>query len=347
MEESEERVNPNVLMATLLDDANSHLAEISKNLLRISSLGGGDRKDEIKHLERLVRTAQVLYPQKSIPYSSEVTIPNPTSAPTNENDTTGYTIENVYNNNGNKVIERMTLVCDGPGRVFYRVVDGKMKVNQSEETLNVGDQRPLFNVYEVRLRTNVPLTAYRLYEGEFRTGSFARSYKANTEVRPTLQSNEKIKTFSLGADSSPVLVPIVPPVPAVYLGPSFHAPIGPGVTTQFVDIETGLNMPYIVPQGYILEAFSALADFTTNWTLRGYYELIPGSGIYNHTFVIPVSQRGAVNWVLNINPISTEVLDPTGASAGGRGVLFTVTNDDPVNNMVGEIDIIMLLRKLS
>lgn len=354
MEDNEERVNPNVLMATLLDDANSHLSEISKTLLKLSSIGdvgAGERKNEI---ENLARVAQVLYPKKSIPYSSEITIQNSTTAPINENDITGYTLENVYNNNNNKIIERMTLICDGPGKIFYRVVDGKLKVNVSEETLNVGDQRTLFNVYEVRLRTDIPLTKYRLYEGEFRAGSFARAYKANTEIRPTLQANEKLKIFGLTFDDNinpiPITVPAVNPLLTNNAATvTFFSPLAPSATAAMVDTETGLATPYLVPTGYILETFALIGVANTDFTARVWFQIIPGVEVYTISDTVPLSLRGNINSIVafNLNFISTELLDPSGAVSPGRKIVLTVTNDDNVNYMIGSLGIIAILRRLS
>lgn len=303
--------------------------------------------NNMSKLLKIIGNSSIAKPVNAIPYNSGPTqIATALSTrPANVND---YTVKiDVYQHNSNIPISQMQLINDGPGKIYFvQATSNKMGWSGQEETINVGDSRELFNVYEVRMRTDIPLTTYRLIEGSLKTGSFARSYKANTEIRPTVQSNEVIKTFSLTVDTSPALVPGTL-LPAIYAGPSFHAPIAAGVTEPLVDISTGLDMPYTIPQGYILEAFSSLGNFTRNWTLRGYYEVPAGTGIYNHTFVIPISARGNVNWVLNINAISTEVLDPTGAPAGGRGVVFTVTNDDAADTMTGEFDIIMILRKVS
>lgn len=283
--------------------------------------------------------------KKTIPFhTGSETAGQLNTAPSNPD---GYpTIINIYSQNDSRPIQHMTLVNDGPGEIFFIVAHSKIDFSTKEAHLNVNDQRELFNVFEVRLRSNLPLTTFRLIEGIFRTGSFAPATKANTEIRPTIQPNEKLKAFVLSADFTPPIVPIVPPVPAVYLGPSFHAPIAPGVTLQLTDIETFLNMPYIVPQGFILETFSTLTTFTTPWTLRGYYELAPTTGVYNLAFTLPSVARSDIQWLLNVNIISSQVVDPFGAPAGGRGILFTITNDDLANNMIGEIDIIMILRQL-
>lgn len=301
--------------------------------------------EQLKIISNILENSTIARPKKSIPYNSTKQISTITTTTPSSPD--GYTvIEDIYANNNMRPIPVMELGNDGPGTLYCIIASSSKEGFGPEERLNVGDIRKLFNVYEIRLRTDVPLTRYRLVEWEIITGSFARAYKANTEIRPTLQDNEKIKAFICSSDVSPALIPIVPPIPAVYLGPSFHAPIAAGATIQLTDIETFVNMPYIIPEGYILETFSCLAAFTRDWTLKGYYELTPGTGVYNLAFTLPSSVRGSIQWILNVNVISTAVVDPTGAPVGGRGILFTITNDDAVNTMIGEIDIIMILRKV-
>ena len=306
-----------------------------------------DINNNIKDLTQIIKQSSIIKPIYSVPFNSgSTTIQNATTQPI---DDSLYPVQqNIFALNDNKPIDKMQIINDGSGNIFFKQSRrGGMAFSSQEERLNVGDKRDLFNVYGIVMRTDVPLTRYRLVEGELQVGSFAGSYKASVEVRPTLQPNESAKVFSITVDNSPALVPIVPPLAATYLGPSFHAPIAAGVTEQLVDIETFADMPYIVPEGYVLEAFSLLSNFTRDWTLRAYYELLPGTSIYNHAFILPVSGRGILQWLLNINAISTAVIDPNGAPAGGRGILFTVTNDDGANAMVGELDIIMILRNIS
>lgn len=357
IEPEEERVNPSVLMASLLDEANEHLVKLQSqteiNHEQILKEVISEHKEIVAEHRDLVKAVTLLTDivtpyEKHIPFNTgKQTIATATTR--RPSDISGYTVVvDVYNNNKQHPIENMMLSNEGPGTISFVVIGEKpVESSTNEEFLNVGDIRPLHKVYEVRLRTNIPQTAFRLVEGEIRTGSFASAYKANIEIRPTVQLNEKAKDFSLYMDASPPLIPIVPPLPATYLGPSFTAPLAAGITRQFVDIETGLQMPFIVPQGYILEAFAVIWNFTTNSTLRAYFELAPLTGIYNLAFVLPISGRTPPNLVLNINPISTAIVDPNGAPVGGRGILFTITNDDAAAAMIGEIDIIMILRQLA
>lgn len=290
-------------------------------------------------------------PIRSVPYNSVTTFQNAT--PTKPTDPGGYpAVEDVYSSmaaespdHNGRPLSSMSLVNDGPGTVYFINMDGHEKFSQEEEVLNVGDIRPLHNVYEIRLRTDIPLTRYRLVENNIHTGSFARAYKANTEIRPTVAANEKIKVFSASFDNATNPLPIVPPVPATYLSPQYHAPLAAGAWQQLTDTETGLLMPFIVPQGYILEAFAVLFSATTNFTLRAFYELLPGTGVYNLIIVIPFLARSTPTFLLNINPISTQFVDPNGANPT-RGVIFTITNDDAAAVLIGEVDILLILRRL-
>lgn len=329
------RVKPDVYMAALLDEVNEHLLELV------------DKMDTLnKNLPQAKYPASNLPSTKSIPFNSgEVTIANATPQPS---DPSGYpSVQDIYAIY-NHPLPEMAIVNDGPGTLYFVLMDGYIKTSAQEEVLNVGDRRPLFNVYKVFARTDTPLTQYRLVEGTLLVSSTAKTYKINTEIRPTLANNEKEKGFAASFDNSPALIPIVPPLPALYLGPSFHAPLAAGATQQLVDIETGLNMPYRIPQGYILEAFLMLAALTTAFTIRGYYELPSGSGFYNLAFTIPGPARMPPEYILNLNILSTQIVDPNGAPAGGRGIIITITNDDAAAaTMIGEVDFLMILRKLS
>lgn len=263
----------------------------------------------------------------------------------------GYpTIIDIYAINNSRPIPHMTLINDGPGKIFYIVSHSKTDISQKEFTLNVNDQRELFNVFEIRLRANLPLTTFRLIEGIFRTGSFAPTTKANVEIRPTLQTNEIRVEFDAIFDNAVAAINISLPAPQVitpdYLLPTYMAPLPPGQTATMVDLSTGLAMPYNVPQGYIIEYFSIFGNLSTDFTVRFYIQLIPGS--YTLFTVLPASPRGLpLNIILNVNQFNTQGLDPEGASSGGRNVLVTITNDDPFNNMIGDFNIATILRRLS
>ena len=264
----------------------------------------------------------------------------------------------VYSINSNKVIPHMTLINDGPGEVFFINAYSKNVFNIQEGHLNVNDQRELFNVYEIRLRSNLPQTTFRLIEGIFRTGSFAPQTKANVENRPSVQTNEVLKVFDAVFDNPVPTITITSPTVqtliANYGFTSFQNPLPPGKTATFVDTATGLTMPFLIPTGFILEAFAFFGNTSTECTIRIWAEPIPGSAaifgstIFTLRSALPFSSRGRpIEPQLNINFFSTEQIDPRGAPFPGRFALFTVTNDDPFNDMIGDPFFVAILRQLS
>ena len=262
----------------------------------------------------------------------------------------GYpTIIDIYAQNNSRPIPHMTLINDGPGQIFYIVAHSKTDISAKEFTLNVNDQRELFNVFELRFRANLPLTTFRLIEGIFRTGSFSPTAKANIEIRPTLQPNETRVEFDAVFDNAVAAINITLPAPQVliplYILPTFMAPLPPGQTATMVNLSTGLSMPYTIPEGFIIEFFSIFGNMSTDFTIRMYISLIPGT--FTLFTTLPASSRGPpINLILNVNQFTTAGLDPGGAPSGGRQVLTTITNDDPFNNMIGDFNIAAILRRL-
>jgi len=256
----------------------------------------------------------------------------------------------VYKINDNRTVPHMTLINDGPGDIFFISSYSNNQFNTREEHLNVNDQRELFNVYEVRLRSTLPTTTIRLIEGIFRTGSTAPQTKINVEVRPTLQTNEIRVEFDALFDNVVPTITITSPVVDTlipnYIIPTFQAPLLPGATATLVDLATGLAMPFTVPEGFIIEFFSIFGNLSTDNTTRFYIELIPGE--FTLFTVLPASNRGVTfNLVLNVNQFNTQGIDPLGAPLGGRRVLATITNDDPFNNMIGDYNISTILRRIT
>lgn len=256
----------------------------------------------------------------------------------------------VYAINSNMVVPHMTLINDGPGNVFFISAYSKQVSSTKEEHLNVNDQRELFNVYELRLRSDLPTTTIRLIEGIFRTGSTAPQTKINVEIRPTPQTNEKrvefdalfditVPTITISSPSANILTPN-------YILSTFMAPLPPGQTATLVNLATGLSMPFTIPEGSIVEFFSIFGNTTTDNTVRFYIELIPGE--FTLFTVLPSSNRGLpINIILNVNQFTTFGIDPNGAPAGGRKVLTTITNDDPFNDMIGDYNIAAILRRIT
>lgn len=274
---------------------------------------------------------------------------NPDSYPTSVN---------IYKINSNRTIPHMTLINDGPGEIFFISAYSKDVFNTREEHVNINDQRELFNVFEIRLRSTLPKTTFRLVEGIYRTGSFAPQTKANVEIRPTLQTNEILKVFDaifdIDTPNITISSPTVQSFPAFYFIPSFQPPLAPGETATFVDNSTASAMPFLIPTGFILEAFAYFGNTSTDCTIRIWAEPIPdsksifGTTIFVIRSIIPFSSRGIpFNFVPNINEYNTQGLDPLGAPAPGRLVLFTITNDDPFNDLIGNPFFVSILRQLS
>jgi hypothetical protein len=260
----------------------------------------------------------------------------------------------VYSINNNRVVPHMTLVNDGPGEIFFINAYAKNTFNEKEGHLNVNDQRELFNVFEIRLRSSLPLTTFRLIEGIFRTGSSAPQTKINTTIAPTLQTNEILKPFQMIFDVSvpnfTIDVPLgIPPIITDFAHSLVHDPLPPGQTATYIDPTTGMAMPTLIPEGFIGEAFALFTNFNTDFTARVYIENPTGSGLFPPNAVFPCSNRGLhINQSQNLSFFSTQVFDPIlGAPAPGRKILITITNDDPFNNMIGSSTFLIIFRRLS
>ncbi len=321
--------------------------------------------DSINQLNKLIEQlifvgttgSTVAATKKYIPFQTgTVTIPVvQKTQPANPDDYAS--IVNVYAQNDSKPIQHMTLINDGPGNIFFIAAHSKNDVSTQEGLIRVNDQRELFNVYEVRLRTDLPLTSFRLIEGIFRTGSFAPATKASVEIRLTPQTNEKVKIFDAIFDINVPTITINSPstntIAANYGISSFMPPLPPGHTSSFIDIETGLPMPFLIPEGYILEAFDLTGNISTDATIRVYLEPIPNSAaIFGQTILslrstLPIGNRGnIINLVQNLNSYTTQGIDPNGAPAPGRLTLNTLTNDDAFNNLIGNLFFRSVIRKL-
>lgn len=352
------RVAPDVYIATLLDEANEHLLEV---------------KDLLKNQEGL--------PKKSVPYNTgEISITTPLR--TKPADPSGYTFtENVYAKNNNKPLEKGHLINEGTGRIFFIVYENSQTFSDQEEVLNPGEHRVLYNIFEIRLRVDQPFTRFRFVENDLFSGSLAPFYKNFVENRIVLQPNEANLTVQIlfDTDINPITV-IAPPAPILVPDPgpfpTFNAffirqnPLGPGLTAAY--IVTGIfsrflstdgldpallailnttpppfMMPFTIPAGFAAEGFLFIHNFSTDFTLRDWVELVPGTGVYTVFQTVVNSKRGfGFNAEFNLNVLSTQVVDSDGAPAPGRKFIFTVTNDDTVNSMSGWSAFEIILRKL-
>lgn len=307
-------------------------------------------------LERLIRISEsgstIASGKKIVPFhTGSQTAGQLLTRPTNPDEYP--TRVDIYAINNNRVIPHMTLINDGPGDIFFINAYAKNVFNEEEGTLRVNDQRELFNVYEIRLRSTLPNTTFRLIEGIFRTGSFAPGTRANIEIRPEVQANQILKDFTITFDN---FVPITITSPTVQtlsvdqtpFGLLSQPPLPPGATAALVDAATGLPMPFLVPEGFGIEIFGIFINMSTDFTLRSYFEFVPGSGFFTENATFPGSSRGAViGQSLNLSFFSTQSIFPFGALPGGIKVIATITNDDPFNNMIGDIDLLAILSRLS
>ena len=282
--------------------------------------------------------------QLVIPPSINTPPPSPDDYPTRVN---------AYAINDNRVIPHMTLINDGPGDIFFIISYAQDQFNEREGHLNVNDQRELFNVFEVRLRSTLPHTTFRLIEGIFRTGSFAPNTIANTTIRPTIQPNELLAFFTNTFDNQVPTITITVPTTQTfgvdYSIPGVLPPLPPGATSALIDQFVGSPMPFTIPEGFIFESFVLFSNINVDFTARNYFELVQGSNIFSLTTVFPIAARGSgdINATFNLSEFNSQLIDPFGAPAGGRRILVTITNDDPFNSAIGDIDFIGILRQLS
>lgn len=293
--------------------------------------------------------------KKSVPYGTGIVqIPVvQLEPPSNDNDYA--VIINVYAQNGMRPIQQMNLVNEGPGNIFFKTVYANSVVSANEIELRPNEVRVIYNVHEIRLRTDLYLTGYRLVEEEIRTGSLSSSIKNYIEIRPILTANEKLKVFSVIMDNKTPTLIINQPVPIQTLPvdfsvSTFQDPLPPGHTTTLVDFETGSRMPYTVIAGSILEAFSVMTNINTNASIRLFVEADPSNfpGLYTLGYNFPISPRGVpFQLQLNISQISTATFDPNGAPPAGRGIIVTLTNDDPFNHTLGSFNFTAILRRIT
>ncbi len=321
-----------------------HLAQMNVLLDKLISVSGSGSTVASTKKTVPFQTGSQSVGQLVIPPSIETPPANPDSYPTSVD---------VYKINDNRIVPHMTLINDGPGEIFFINAYAKDVFNEREGHLNVNDQRELFNVYEIRLRSTLPKTTFRLIEGIFRTGSTAPQTKINVEIRPSIQANELelvfTNTFDNQVPTITITVPTVQTFAADYSLPFVLPPLPPGATSTLIEQFSALPMPFTIPEGFIFEAFVLFSNINVDFTLRNYFELVQGSNVYSLTTVFPIAARGSgtINGIFNINEFSSTAIDPFGAPVGGRKILLTVTNDDPFNNAIGDIDFLGILRQLS
>ena len=336
----ERRVKPDVYIAALLDEANEHLLEV-KDILN----------------DRIIPEK----PKKSIPYNSGL-VSIASVLRTQPPDPSGYTVtENVYANNNNKPIPQMYFINSGPGNIYYVVFENAEKFSNNEEMLSPGERRVLYNVFEIRMRTDMPLTRYRLVENEMSIGSFSNTFKNYVENRVVLQPNEFGCEFEVlfDTDINPVPGTALPTDNSLFIRQN---PLAAGASAFFTNtiiyppsrvasspfsaIVLPAPMPFTIPTGWIAEGFAFCGLMSRNFSLRDWMDVVPGSGVYTllQTWTFPA--RSSVILTHNFNIVSTQYLDETGAPSP-RNFIFTITNDDAANTMIGHFGIDVILRRLT
>lgn len=90
--------------------------------------------------------------------------------------------------------------------------------------------------------------------------------------------------------------------------PHVVPPLGIGATAPYMDAETGLDMPYTVPEGYTLSIIVATTKGTQNRNLQVYED-----GQFNA--YVYIAQAGVWDIFNFVVPTGTWLRDPTGASS--------------------------------
>lgn len=110
-------------------------------------------------------------------------------------------------------------------------------------------------------------------------------------------------------------------------------PLAAGVMAHIVDYETGLDMPYTVPQGYTMTSLSGTYSFTQDAILRVFYETFMVSSL-------GAPAGGGVLYVAEILGWGTYLLDPTGASSHVYDIQITNQGGD---NLEGAGSVLAIL----
>jgi hypothetical protein len=111
-----------------------------------------------------------------------------------------------------------------------------------------------------------------------------------------LRENQSLKVFALALTNIPS--------PFCWV----TTPLPPGQTIHFIDCETGLSMPYTVPQGYTITQLALASKMTQDRNVRMY---IDGMFLgYNMLMT-----GGEMLYLNEVFPEGTSFFDPTGATS--------------------------------
>ncbi len=111
--------------------------------------------------------------------------------------------------------------------------------------------------------------------------------------------------------------------------------LAPGAMIHAIDNETGLSLPFIVPQGYTLTLISAASALSEDVENRDYIDtLFLGGGFYS---------GGQPYYENKIFGVSTATYDPTGATT--HLIDITITNAGG-GNLLGSTDAVGILERV-
>lgn len=187
IEGSEERVNPNVLMATLLDEANSQLGEIHKILSHMKLLQDNQVK-KIVPKEELTRFNTGLQTITN----AVTTIPDIL----NTNPVTGYTLVPVWQTLiPNRIVEILYFLNLGPGTIFVRVAHSTLQFEEQEISVFAGNVVRLENVFNLLIRATTANTRYLATEYDIGSWTLLRDFADRTPL--PVHINVPFTTFGI------------------------------------------------------------------------------------------------------------------------------------------------------
>ncbi|GAH11784.1 unnamed protein product, partial [marine sediment metagenome] len=93
-------------------------------------------------------------------------------------------------------------------------------------------------------------------------------------------------------------------------------PLTPGATVHFIDSETGVELPFIIPVGYTLTSISVGSSFNQDAMIWGYFE-----GFLRTSVGAPVG--GSIFYEAEVITFGSSLLDPTAESAHPIDVQIT------------------------
>ncbi|MHA1812874.1 MAG: hypothetical protein ACTSYX_05495 [Candidatus Thorarchaeota archaeon] len=140
----------------------------------------------------------------------------------------------------------------------------------------------------------------------------------------SLEYGQLLKTFSLTFSD------IVSPYPGVV------SPLAAGATQALIDRETGLAMPYTIPQGYIMTLVQVSHSMNQDLRIESYFD-----GFFAGYFGTSVS--GIIVSSTDVAPFSSSLLDPTGATSHTATMQVTNLGGAP---MYGTVSVFAILEEV-